>query len=112
MRIRQREYCFLREICRKTVAYSGKKTCYIYDKENVAAKFTCNGRVLFQCIGKTTCTEGRVNMEKSTVARQVWLLYFNRVLEEKQLISPEKARRMHSLILRGRSGKRDETEIS
>lgn len=51
-------------------------------------------------------------MEKSTVARQVWLLYFNRVLEEKQLISPEKARRMHSLILRGRSGKRDGTEIS
>ena len=39
-------------------------------------------------------------MEKSTVVRQIWLLYFNRVLQEKQLISPEEARKMQLLIQR------------
>ena len=38
-------------------------------------------------------------MEKRTAARQIWLLYFNRVLQENHLISPAEARRMQRLIL-------------
>ena len=43
--------------------------------------------------------ERRERMEKRTAARQIWLLYFNRVLQENHLISPAEARRMQRLIL-------------
>ena len=38
-------------------------------------------------------------MDKSMVAKQIWLLYFNQTLYERQIITPYEYRKIHSLIL-------------
>lgn len=39
-------------------------------------------------------------MERIQMDKQMWLLYFNRVLLEKQLITSDQYQKMHSQILR------------